>query len=308
MPRTRSQTGLQVYDSTILPTQRKSIAYTQSLNTQPPMDNLPGENMAGNTTTQHESLDRRDNTEPDVSNIELKQFILEMKQEIMNKLAENQHEIREMKDELRAVKTTVSDVEKATSNHAERLDEITQETFPQLKSEVDNKVAELQEKLLLLEIHDRKNNLLIYGVEEKENEDIKSVMLDVWHHNFAVSDEQLERGVVMTACHRLPQSRFARQDEDGKLPPRSVIVRFGYDSDRQFFGNPKNMKRGSKLRVLEDLPPVMKRERGRLASIAYKLRKDQQQMTRIVVKKTTVSLLYKPRNRPDLDWRTYRDT
>ena len=80
------------------------------------MDNLRGENMAGNTTTQHESLDRRDNTEPDVSNIELKQFILEMKQEIMNKLAENQHEIREMKDELRAVKTTVSDVEKATSN------------------------------------------------------------------------------------------------------------------------------------------------------------------------------------------------
>ena len=117
-----------------------------------------------------------------------------MKQEIMNKLVENQHEIREMKDEIRAVKTTVSDVEKTTSNHAERLDKITQETFPQLKSEVDSKVAELQEKLLLLEIHDRKNNLLIYGVEEKENEDIKSVMLDVWHHNVAVSDEQLETG------------------------------------------------------------------------------------------------------------------
>ena len=134
-------------------------------------------------------------------------------------------------------------------------------------------------------------------------------MMDVWHHNFAVSDEQLERRVVMTACHRLPQSRFARQDKDEKLPPRSVIVRLGYDSDREFFENTKNMKRGSKLRVLEDLPPVMKQERGRLASIAYKLRKDQQQMTKIVgCKRTTVSLLYKPRNRPDLDWRTYRDT
>ena len=99
-------------------------------------------------------------------------------------------------------------------------------------------------------------------------------MMDVRHHNFAMSDEQLERTVVMTACHRLSQSRFARQDKDGKLPPRSVIVRFGYDSDRQFFGNPKNMKRGSKLRVVEDLPPVMKQERGRLASIAYKLRKE----------------------------------
>ena len=140
-------------------------------NTEPPTDNLPGENMAGNTTTQHESLDRRNNTEPDVSNIELKQFILEMKQEIMNKLAENQHEIREMKDELKAVKTKVSDVEKTTSNYAERLDEIEQETIPEMKSEVDEKVAELQETLLLLEIHDRKNNLLIYGVEEKENED-----------------------------------------------------------------------------------------------------------------------------------------
>ena len=93
MPRTRSQTGLQVYNSTILPTQRKPIAYMQTLNIEPPMDNLPGENMAGKTTTQHESLDRSDNTEPDVSNIELKQFILEMKQEIINKLAENQQEL-----------------------------------------------------------------------------------------------------------------------------------------------------------------------------------------------------------------------
>ena len=43
--------------------------------------------------------------------------------------------IREIKDKLKAVKTTVNDVEKATSNHAERLDEIEQEKIPELKSE-----------------------------------------------------------------------------------------------------------------------------------------------------------------------------
>ncbi|XP_072020293.1 LOW QUALITY PROTEIN: uncharacterized protein [Amphiura filiformis] len=180
-------------------------------------------------------------------------------------------------------------------------------TIPELKAEMDKKVQLLEEKLLLLEIHDRKRNLLVYGVEEEKMRH-KMVMLDVWHHNYSCSEEQLERGVVMTSCHRLPQSRHARCDSDGKLPPRPVIVRFGFDSDRAFFGNLNNMKRGCKLRVLDDLPPEMKRERGRLASIAYNIRKEQHQSTKIVVAGTKVSLQYKPRNRPDLDWKTYKDS
>ncbi len=244
----------------------------------------------------------------EVSNSELKQFISEMKQAIMTKLDENRQEIIEMKEELKTLKSTVSDVETATSNHAERLDELEMKTLPQIKATVDKQVHELEEKLLLLELHDRKNNVLVYGVEEKENEDVKTVLLDVWHQNFAVSNDQLERGIVMTDCHRLPQSQHAKRDKDGNLPPRPIIVKFGYTHDSHFFTNTRNMKRGNhKIRVLQDLPPVMKRERGRLSSIAYSLRKEQHLMTRITVRKTKVILEYKPKDKPSARWMTYRD-
>ena len=243
----------------------------------------------------------------DVSNNDLKQFIMQMKEDIMSKLDQNQRDIREIREELRNMKTTVSDVEKATCNHAQRLDDIEKKTIPEVKSTMAKTVSQLEEKLLLLEIHDRKSNLLVYGVEEKKDEDIKTDILDVWHHNFSVSDEQLDRGTVMTDCHRLPQSQYAKPNKDGKMPPRPIIVRFAYKSDRDFFLNSKNMKRGSKIRVLEDLPPVMKRERGRLASVAYQLRKERQVMTRISVRRTNVVLEYKEKNKPDASWLKYRE-
>ena len=40
---------------------------------------------------------------------------------------------------------------------------------------------------------------------------------------------------------------------------------------------------GDRITVRTDLPPKMKRERGRLASVAYKLRKTQQLKTKIVI-------------------------
>lgn len=228
----------------------------------------------------------------------------EMKLEIINKLSENQKEIQEMREEFRALKHTVTDVEKATDVHAERLDDIETNKLPDLKSHVEQKVKDLEEKLVLLEIHDRKQNLLFYNVEENENEDLEDKMKNVWQDSYGLTDDQIER-VILTNCHRLPQPRHSKP-VNGKLPPRPVIVRFAYASDRAHLGNIKNMKKGSKIRVRDDLPPAMKQERGRLASIAYRLRTEQQKQTRIRVIKTRVILEYKSRDSPPhTNWTVY---
>ena len=123
----------------------------------------------------------------EVSNSELKEYIMEMKKDIMSKLDENRREIQEVKDELKSLTSTVTDVERATESHAQRLDDIEKKTLPETQSSMDKKILDLEkkleEKLLLAEIHDRKNNVLVYGVEEREHEDLKMVLLDVWHHN-----------------------------------------------------------------------------------------------------------------------------
>ncbi len=157
----------------------------------PVVDNTIIDNMADavNPTTQT----NRYSFESDVRNGELKQFILDMKHEIMSILAENQQKWKEMRD--KSSENNGRWCWKATSDHAwwhgtENLTRVEKQY---------RKVHELKEKLLLLEIHDRKNNLLIYGVEEKEKEDINQVMLDTWYHNFSVNDEQLDHGIIMTA-------------------------------------------------------------------------------------------------------------
>ena len=65
------------------------------------------------------------------------------------------------------------------------------------------------------------------------------------------------------------------------------------------------MRWGCKLRVLDDLPPVMKQERGRLASIVYQLRKEHKLKTKIVVRKTKVLLQFK--SETDTDWSFYKE-
>ena len=289
--------------------QKKSIYSMTELNTCTMDNNVStgGRAMDDNVSTGGRTLDDNVSTNTELKDLllSMKKDMHDMKQEIMVKLSENQKDIQEIKGELRTLKSTVVEVEKATSFHAEKIQEMEQETLPKLKSEVENKIQNLEEKLLLMEIHDRKNNLLIYGLKETEGEDTQQETLDALHHNYAQKDEHLDRGIVLVACHRLPRSRFARPNADGKLPPRPVIARFAYTSDRLFFGNPRNMRRDCKLRVLDDLPPAMKQERGRLASIAYQLRKERKFKTKIVVKGTKVLLQY--RCETEVDWSTYRE-
>ena len=76
-------------------------------------------------------------------------------------------------------------------------------TIPKLKKDVNGKVIELEEKLLLLEIHDRKNNLLFYGVEKEKDENVETVLQNMWESNYEVTAEQLKLA-TMIDCHRLP--------------------------------------------------------------------------------------------------------
>jgi hypothetical protein len=236
---------------------------------------------------------------------EIKSDMKEMKSEIMSKLSESQKDIQEMRDEMKTLKTTVTLVETATGVHAERLDDIENNKLKQLEQESDKKIHYLEEKIQRLEIHDRKQNLIFYNIEERSGEVIQDVMWNVFTQNYALTAEQINN-IAIQNVHRLPQSRHARP-VNGKLPHRPVIVRFLYLSDRNLFADTKNLRQGSKLRVLEDLPPEMKQERGRLSGIAYRLRTEDRVMTRIRVVKTQVHLEYKSRNAPYNAWKLYTD-
>ena len=201
-------------------------------------------------------------------------------------------------------KKTVSDLETGLTYTSDKVSSIEKEDLPQLRSLIDKKIEELEEKVTLSEIHDRKQNLLIYGVRQRnEKEDIYEVAQDVFVHFMGISREEAAR-IPLTNAHRLrpPTTRGAA----GARPqPPIIIIRFVrmIDRDRLLYGferrprqpsthpstsaqphiPPPESSPFSKVTIRTDLPPKMKRERGRLASVAYTLRKKDHLATRIKI-------------------------
>ena len=136
-----------------------------------------------------------------------------------------------------------------------------------LQNEVDVKIKELNEKLLLLEKHDRKYNLLFYGIPVERGEDLFGKKRQVF---LEVLDSRLD-GMYFVNGHRL----FS----DPALGPRPALIQFGSYEDREIvLSNAYKLARTRK-RIPTDLPVVMKR--GRLAKDAYKIRQDERMQTRI---------------------------
>lgn len=243
-------------------------------------------------------------------------------------------DISTIKRELRETKGAVMELETSVNINEAKLKEIEKDTIPKLKDELAKKNQALEEKIMLLELHDRKQNLLIYGVNEARGENIYSTVRDVIAHFLS---PQTAANMNMYA-HRLPQPPHTND----KSTPRPIIVRFGNIRDRDellsAFEQPRRkpdqamhrnapptsvstsqstpsandtlqsgqepstpeaatapVTRYDRVTIRSDLPPVMKRERGRLASLAFKLRKEKHVATRIRISGTRVFLQTRPK-------------
>ena len=232
-------------------------------------------------------------------------------------------EISVIKSDLESTKKTVTDLEIGITHTSDRLDTVENNTLPQLRKYVEDKLVELDEKLTLSEIHDRKQNLLVYGVPPKPNENIYETIQEIFcaYLNIPKKDAMM---IPIANAHRLPP---ANRDTSGSgRQPPAIIVRFARMSDRdrllhafEHRPNPTRHQQmtppgtetplGSsspssdspagaysvptafaRVTIRTDLPPKMKRERGRLASIAFNIRKNNNLATRIRISGTKVFL------------------
>ena len=163
---------------------------------------------------------------------------------------------------------------------------------------------EMEERFLLLEMHDRKLNLLFYGVKPSPYEDPYVKAREVISSLLGITMEEAKR-IHLVNAHRLPTKlppeQQGRDANSGSSPPRPqpIIVRFGtmLDRDRiiKAYENPGRQRYDdespfARMTVRSDLPAKMKRERGKLAAAAYKIRKDKEYQTRIKIVGTKIAL------------------
>ena len=235
---------------------------------------------------------------------------------------------REMNARFDAITSDLADLKETVNFNSTKIQEVEKNIISKLKEEIESKNKVIEEKIVLMELHQRKQNLLVYGVAERgNNENIYETVCDVLIHFIRISRSEAQR-VLIENAHRLPAPQH------GSSTIRPIIIRFVLIADRDRLLNAFEQSRRlrpkptegpttsqhptpqatamsgqttsqavqasmtsttttqdqqfARVTIRTDLPPVMKRERGRLATIAYKLRKDQNLSTRIRINGTKI--------------------
>lgn len=238
----------------------------------------------------------------------------------------------EMQNDLKQVKEKVKDVEDSMTFHVNLFDDLkkdqkkefdelierqkhefkglvqehqsvtkkVEEKIASETAELKKKIRELEIKNLRLEKHDRKYSLLLYGIPKESDENVYDVVRNHFTQKMAIDKDLVNKFVIQNA-HRVPH--FGEKDK-----PQPIIVKFACFKDKEVvLEHRKQLPKG--MRVLNDLPVVMKKERGQLESEAYHLRNptdsgDEKLRTR--VKEVDLTLILETRKNSGDTWIPYK--
>lgn len=193
---------------------------------------------------------------------------------LKGEVAQLRSEVTESKEETAGISAKVTEIERSLEFQAGELRSIKvthTEGIEKAKLDLNKKISELNSKLLLLEKHDRKYNLLFYGIQEEPGEDVIDKLKTMFINDLEIDEDRVE-SMYFAHGHRLPSRGQG---------PKPIILRFISFEDRELVLSNARKLAGSRRRILVDLPEPMKIERNRLAKRAYDFRKKDQLQTRI---------------------------
>ena len=197
---------------------------------------------------------------------------------IFNELREDINEVKsdltEVKSDVQNIKSQVEDIEQSMEYQASKVEDLEkeqEEKLAKVNCDLQEKIESLNKMLMMLEKHDRKYNLIFHGVAEEQGEKLYNKMRGFFLHSLKIEEEKVKK-IHFSNGHRLPS------DHDG---PRPVIMRFVSYEDRELVLSKAFNLAKTGMRILTDLPVPMKKERQRLAKVAYGIRRDEHLKTRI---------------------------
>ena len=304
--------------------------------------------MAGNPPSDSPSAKKSANLPPQPSGIDgpvaqqILQSIDEMKSTLNNKLDFVIAELNGMKDDLAETKRNVTEIEASLNFTDEKISKIENETIPTLKESIKKHGKEFEDKIILMELHQRKQNLIIYGIPDAKMEDIRHTTRDIMSHFLDIPLDEAAK-IPLINAHRLPASKPWQHNttQQGNQPsgkssqrdpvPSPIIIRFSsmFDRDRLLrayetrsrqrpgtpstppsYANASATPVYTRVSIRTDIPARMKKERGRLAAMAYELRRERKVATRIKITGTTVILQTRKHNQDGLSnspWITWAE-
>jgi len=169
----------------------------------------------------------------------------------------------------------------------------------QIKNELDGKISEMKKDAIRSGIHNRKRNLLFYGIPLQgslDKEDTETVVRNILQDKLKLEKTLVDK-MTFTACHRL-------QPRKDSAPPAIIIVVHMLKDRQLIFNSTKNIPKDSQITVRQDLPVELKIKRSKLAKLAFTLRKDKNFQTRIKLYDVELKLEVR-KNKMD-SWKEYK--
>ena len=251
---------------------------------------------AGNVDAEH------DYESPELTLVDLHNNISDLSNKICGKLDN-------LSEEVRSMSKKIEDLEGTVEFNSEKISKMEMHDLPGLEKRTKDLISQLDDKMTLMEIYSRKNNLLFYGLKESQDEDV----FDVLRKAFITLglDERRAAGISLINAHRLPR-RSPNGESSGPSqskgsPPAPIIAKFvtipdrdavlnAFEQQQRLRGRASATQPGPPLHrisVRTDLPPALKARRGILATEAFKLRRERGVSTKIVVQGVKVVLKWK---------------
>ena len=194
--------------------------------------------------------------------------------ELKEEMGNMKSNIEKNEDDIVAIQEKMGEYETSIDFNSTKIDNSEKKQLKKLEKaekRIDQKLLELDNKLLMLEKQDRKYNLLFYGIPQEANEKLYEKMRTFFEIDLKIEKERVQN-IYFTNGHRYPTKNKG---------PNPVILRFSNFDDRELvLSHAKNLLNTGK-RILTDLPTKMKIERNRIADIAYHIRKEEKLQTRI---------------------------
>ena len=144
---------------------------------------------------------------------------------VVSQLTDLKIDLESTKTDLESTKKTVSDMQDSLTDNSTRLLAFENKSMPELRKLIDTKIAELDVKLTLSEIHDRKQNLLVYGIPPKPNENVYETVYDICCNFMNIQGRTpcSSQWSTRTACPRHSKATRARSANRPQLSSDSLV-------------------------------------------------------------------------------------
>ena len=158
--------------------------------------------LRGKSATKENSSTNMD-AQSDVSDVATRSNIQALSDMLVSRLDSLSANISYLKKEVDTVQATINDLKVFNTHTSERVDTLENQIVPEINKAVQSVRDDTAGMLLAMEIHDRKQNLLLYGVKEEKGENVQE-KVKLCFKNIGIP-EQTANSIALVNAHRLPR-------------------------------------------------------------------------------------------------------